>query len=769
MRRDLVLTAGVALVLLATVPAYDRVFTDASWRGPALLSAGLALAIAVLVRRLRGGWLAAFIVSVVGLALTAIVLHVPDASVIPGRGDAGAIRELLAQSLVELRETPAPTQPLPGLMLLITSGYWLVAHAAHDLAVRRRRSGLALLPAIVLWAAPLSVPMAPGRTWPQALPLLAAAGLLLLLGDDTADEPAVSTSGLTVGAAALSVAVLLPAILPGYGAPAWVSLSSGSDPRGYQPIVDVSQRLQTPQDRDVLRVRSEQRTYLRLAGLDSFDGFTWRLGPPGEGSYRPDPDNLYTARDVLPPEEPAAQTEPVFVDVEVLALENIYVPAPYQPVRVLGPTRNDMVWSTDGGFLATWDTVADDGGGQPRVGVREGMTYRIQAARPSPSVETLREASYDDATLARWTELPDSYDALATQARAVYEDAGATTAVDQALALQDWFVGRDSEFTYDLDVPALRGDDALERFVLEDKVGYCEYFATAMAVMLRATSVPARVAVGFLPGRVTAEPDPEADLELTEYTVSTRDAHAWVEVLFPGHGWVTFEPTPRSDRTHIVPSEQNLAPTINEQERQAQELEDLADALPEDQPVPDSPDLPAGEQEASGPDEAADAGATTAAVPTWVIALIAAVGLAAVGLATTSWRHRQRSRPLGGRPADRVLAAQRRVLGTARRHGVPRRPSETAPEVLRRWRQEGRVNSDSDRFGGLAQAAAFGGDIDDTLADEAERLAQVLERALRDSVEPRDRLVAPVRVPAGAAWQAARRAGATLRRGRAGD
>jgi transglutaminase-like putative cysteine protease len=126
-------------------------------------------------------------------------------------------------------------------------------------------------------------------------------------------------------------------------------------------------------------------------------------------------------------------------------------------------------------------------------------------------------------------------------ARAVYAEAGAEEMIDQVLALQDWFVGGEGGFTYDLDVPALRGEEALERFVLEDKVGYCEYFATAMAVMLRETGIPARVAVGFLPGEVTRPAS--ADNELTEFTVSTSDAHAWVEVYLDDEGWVRVDPT----------------------------------------------------------------------------------------------------------------------------------------------------------------------------------------------------------------------------------
>ena len=69
---------------------------------------------------------------------------------------------------------------------------------------------------------------------------------------------------------------------------------------------------------------------------------------------------------------------------------------------------------------------------------------------------------------------------------------------------------------------------------LRDRRGYCEQFAATMTLMLRGLGVPARVGVGFLPGAP----------HRGEFVISTRDAHAWVEVELPGAGWVAFDPTP---------------------------------------------------------------------------------------------------------------------------------------------------------------------------------------------------------------------------------
>ena len=766
MRRDLIAAALVALMLAALVPAYDRVFSETSWRSPVLVAAVLALVLAVVVRHLRRGAVLAAIVSAVALAsFLPWLVGLQSRPVMPSSEHLEAVRLMWSQTMFELAETPAPAPVSPGLVLILVVAFWTVTHVSHELAARWRRPGLALIALTVLWAAPLAVPMSAGRTWPETVPFLAAAVIVLLLtansdGEAGAPTPRVSSAGLTVGAAVVVLATLAPAVLPGYGAPAWVGLGGGSDPRGYQPIVDVSDRLRLPTERDVLRVEASQRTYLRLAGLDSFDGFTWRLGPASDGSYRPDPSALYPARHVLPPEQPAASTEPVYVDVTVLALENIYVPVPYQPVEVLGPQRDDMVWSTEGGFLATWDTTDGDLGGEPRIGVREGFSYRVQAARPTPRLAELEVTQFDEETLARWTALPHDYPALEEAAEAIYDAAGATTAVERALALQDWFVGRDSEFTYDLDVPALRGDDALERFVLEDKVGYCEYFATAMAVMLRATGIPARVAVGFLPGRVTNPADPEAGRELTEYTVSTGDAHAWVEVLFPGHGWVTFEPTPRSDETQVVPTAEDMAPLENERERRSRELREQLEERESDSDAADGPDEPTGVEPPLPQEDLEAAAPGGGAASGWTTLWLVVGGLAAVAVVLGLWRRRRLADDPSLPAAARILRAQRRLLAAASRYGIGRRPPETIREVVARWRDEARVDDSADAFATAAQAAAFGGAVDDEVAADVHRTAAELEAMLRASVEPRDRLMAPVRLPVDAVTRRARGLGA---------
>lgn len=101
------------------------------------------------------------------------------------------------------------------------------------------------------------------------------------------------------------------------------------------------------------------------------------------------------------------------------------------------------------------------------------------------------------------------------------------------LALESWF-RQGGGFRYSEHPPRARGEPPLIQFVTSTRAGYCQHFAGAMALMARLLGIPSRVAVGFTSGR----------LEAGSWTITDHDAHAWVEVWFPGYGWVPFDPTP---------------------------------------------------------------------------------------------------------------------------------------------------------------------------------------------------------------------------------
>jgi transglutaminase-like putative cysteine protease len=110
---------------------------------------------------------------------------------------------------------------------------------------------------------------------------------------------------------------------------------------------------------------------------------------------------------------------------------------------------------------------------------------------------------------------------------------GQTNDYDRARAIENYLM---SHYTYTLKLSQQPPDDPLAEFLFVRKQGHCEYFASAMAIMLRTLHIPSRVVNGFRSGQFN-------DLTAS-YIVRASEAHTWVEVYFPNYGWSTFDPTP---------------------------------------------------------------------------------------------------------------------------------------------------------------------------------------------------------------------------------
>src|SRR6266850_1593269 len=131
-----------------------------------------------------------------------------------------------------------------------------------------------------------------------------------------------------------------------------------------------------------------------------------------------------------------------------------------------------------------------------------------------------------------YLQLPAQLDARIPEfALQIVKDA--QTPFDKALVMESYLRSR---FAYTLNLTGKPGDDPLAHFLFETRAGHCEYFASAMAIMLRTLGIPAREVNGFLPGEYN-------DLG-GDYIVRASDAHSWVEVYFPGNEWQVFDPTP---------------------------------------------------------------------------------------------------------------------------------------------------------------------------------------------------------------------------------
>ncbi|HET8594921.1 MAG TPA: DUF3488 and transglutaminase-like domain-containing protein [Intrasporangium sp.] len=166
-------------------------------------------------------------------------------------------------------------------------------------------------------------------------------------------------------------------------------------------------------------------------------------------------------------------------------------------------------------------------------------SYRVTYADAAPLPSQLEQAGPPEGPEVRAEdlEIPQvARDTLISWSDEVTR--GKQTELDKAIAIQDHL--RDTTiYTYSLDLPERRRDkqgrflDPITNFRVT-KVGYCVQFATAMVMLARAQGIPARMAIGFLPGEQQGE----------QYVVRASDAHAWPELYFAGHGWLRFEPTP---------------------------------------------------------------------------------------------------------------------------------------------------------------------------------------------------------------------------------
>jgi transglutaminase-like putative cysteine protease len=174
-------------------------------------------------------------------------------------------------------------------------------------------------------------------------------------------------------------------------------------------------------------------------------------------------------------------------------------------------------------------------------------TYQVESLVRDVSVEQLRSAGRDvpDFIQQRYTNLPST---IPERVYALARDltSAEATPFDEAMAIQTYLR---ANYPYSLDVPIPPiGADVVDTFLFEMKKGYCDYYATAMVVMARSVGIPARLVTGFATGSYNA---PTA-----EYIVTAADAHSWVEIYFPGIGWVEFEPT--ASQPEIVRPQQTI-------------------------------------------------------------------------------------------------------------------------------------------------------------------------------------------------------------------
>lgn len=191
---------------------------------------------------------------------------------------------------------------------------------------------------------------------------------------------------------------------------------------------------------------------------------------------------------------------------------------------------------------------------RPDTVIERGESYQAISAISVASATELRSAGTN---YPEWVINPNASAVGVTSrtaelARQIVTNAGANNPYDQARAIETYLR---NEIAYNETIPSPPvGADPVEWFLFTIREGYCTYYATSMVAMLRSLGIPARMAAGFAEG--------EFNPELGQYVVRERDAHTWVEVYFPGYGWVEFEPTSAQEpinRDGDTPQQNNAA------------------------------------------------------------------------------------------------------------------------------------------------------------------------------------------------------------------
>jgi protein-glutamine gamma-glutamyltransferase len=172
------------------------------------------------------------------------------------------------------------------------------------------------------------------------------------------------------------------------------------------------------------------------------------------------------------------------------------------------------------------------------------FAYEVVSDAGLPPARLLQASStkFPDEIRLVYLRLPHTMDPRVSElARSL--TASATNNYDRAVVIQSYLRGN---FKYTLDPPEIEPEDPVGSFLFRSKSGYCEYFAAAMAVMLRTLNVPTRLVNGFQTGSYNRIGK--------DFVVRARDAHSWVEVYFTGYGWIPFDPTP-ADPHPVLPGE----------------------------------------------------------------------------------------------------------------------------------------------------------------------------------------------------------------------
>lgn len=580
--------AGIGLAIARLERLLQGTIEGPPWEVVLLAAAVLGAAVTWAMRSYRmPGW-AVLLGNGIALALTVVRISVPQTTwfIFPTASSWTALQTEIVYARDVIRTGVAPVLPLVGVIALLLIVFWSLG-ALLSWGLLERRPYLAVLPPFAFYLQLATMDRQPAGGWTIAMLILLGLALVTIAYESRRSDtgllvtrrtriasvramPSVAFAALviTLLASVFATAALADRV-PRFGVLSWRHHSglTGDFYGGvsYNPFVGIQQGLVSPSNiplfvAEVDGDEDTSRLYFRLLTLDTFSGDTWFADRP----LMRRPENIDRYED--PDEAFRGPTSTVEQRITILALQQEWLPAVYAPI--------DM--SADVDAIERGFRVKPDGALRFGSLSYRGMTYSVTSEVPIPDYDVL--ARTDDGELSlvfasavdegdwepdeaptempepvalpdveRYLELPTDLPAgipvLARQ-----QVRGLTTDYERALALESFF-RTPGNFIYSTDIQPGHSAQNIGDWLLTPnspnyRIGYCEQFATAMAVMARTLEIPSRVVLGFTPGE---------RLDDGRVVIRDRNAHAWVELWMPTQGWVRFDPTPRSDR--VNPSE----------------------------------------------------------------------------------------------------------------------------------------------------------------------------------------------------------------------
>jgi len=541
--------AGLATVCAAT--ALTGVIKGGEWLGHILVATLLIACTGLALRSMRAPALA------VGFAQLFVLLFLVTGmytshgilGIIPGPAAFNELSGVLAAAGEDIRLGLPPVDGTTAILCLATIGIGLVAVIVDTLAVALAAPAAAGLVLLCLYAVPASLADEMLPWWTFTLGAAAFAVLIAVDGNHRHRQwrgrssgpdrsPATASPPSVVVGAALALGLLAGATFTAIGTVGQLPFVEDGTSRtfngglGIEPFVELQGLLNDQGSTEVFRVEGlgEDKRLMRAFTLDTYEpNVGWKLHD-GEMPFGTNAD-----AEQLPRADGDRGKTITNVRIDPMNWRDLWLPLYGSPRRILGLGPG---WVYDDISGAVYSERPQRPG-----------SYTLLTSLHEPSRAKLKNAPLAaEQVPSIYSERPPVHPDVQRLTKQIVK--GKWTPFDKAVAIWKYFIS-DGGFTYDTETGGSGSTDALRHFLLEGKRGFCAQFASSMAVMLRSEGIPARVAIGFTSGTRQAN----------YRSISTQDAHAWVEVYFGEDlGWVPFDPTPLSGGRGYVPPYMEQSP-----------------------------------------------------------------------------------------------------------------------------------------------------------------------------------------------------------------